>query len=57
MESLTNLVRLEDENKRMNAEIESLLNMKEDSIVVKFKLQQWLKEQLNNSEKIQKREH
>ena len=44
MESLTNLVRLEDENKRMNAEIESLLNLKEDSIVVKFKLDQRLKE-------------
>ena len=44
MESLTNLVRLEDENKRMNAEIESLLNLKEDSIVVKFKLEQRLKE-------------
>ena len=40
MESLTNLVRLEDENKRMNAEIESLLNLKEDSIVAKFNLHQ-----------------
>ena len=57
MESLTNLVRLEDENKRMNEEIESLLNLKEDSIVVKFKLEQRLKEQLQNSEKIRKREH
>lgn len=52
MESLTNVVRLEDENKTMNKEIESLLNLKEDSIVVKFKLEQRLKEQLQNSEKI-----
>lgn len=44
MESLTSVVKLEEENKTMNQSISHLLSLKEDSILVKFNLEKRLKE-------------
>lgn len=46
MESLTSVVRLEDENRTMKQNISNLLNLKEDAILVKFNLEKRLKEQI-----------
>lgn len=42
MDSLSSVVRLEDENKQMKTNISSLLNLKEDAILVKFNLEKRL---------------
>jgi 2C-methyl-D-erythritol 2,4-cyclodiphosphate synthase len=44
MDSLSQVVRLEEENKEMKSNISNLLNVKEDSILVKFNLEKRLKE-------------
>jgi 2C-methyl-D-erythritol 2,4-cyclodiphosphate synthase len=44
MESLTSVVKLEDENKSMKESISQLLSLKEDGILVKFNLEKRLKE-------------
>jgi hypothetical protein len=44
MESLTSVVKLEEDNKSMKLNISNLLNMKEDAILVKFNLEKRLKE-------------
>ena len=56
MDSLSQVVRLEEENKEMKTNISNLLNVKEDSILVKFNLEKRLKEQLANVDKITERE-
>jgi len=44
MESLTSVVKLEEENRSMKQNISHLLNLKEDAILVKFNLEKRLKE-------------
>jgi len=56
MESLTSVVKLEEENKSMKQNITHLLNLKEDGILVKFNLEKRLKEQIANVEKISEKE-
>jgi hypothetical protein len=56
MESLTTVVRLEDENKNMKQNVTHLLGLKEDGIVAKFNLEKRLKEQLNNVDKLAENE-
>ena len=56
MESLTSVVKLEEENKSMKQSISHLLNLKEDGILVKFNLEKRLKEQIANAEKISEKE-
>ena len=56
MESLTNVVKLEEENKSMKQNISHLLNLKEDGILVKFNLEKRLKEQIANVERITEKE-
>lgn len=46
MESLTSVVKLEEENKTMNQSISHLLSLKEGSILIKFNLEKRLKEQM-----------
>lgn len=45
MSSLTNVVKLEESNKKMKFQIENLLNIEENGIVEKFNLEKHLKEQ------------
>ena len=56
MESLTSVVKLEEENKSMKQNITHLLNLKEDGILVKFNLEKRLKEQIANVERITEKE-
>jgi len=56
MDSLTSVVKLEDENKSMQQNISHLLNLKEDAILVKFNLEKRLKEQIANVDKVADRE-
>lgn len=44
MESLTSVVKLEEENRSMKLDISHLLNLKEDGILVKFNLEKRLKD-------------
>jgi hypothetical protein len=44
MESLTSVVKLEEENRSMKLNISNLLNLKEDGILVKFNLEKRLKD-------------
>jgi len=46
MESLTSVVKLEEENRSMKLNISHLLNLKEDGILVKFNLEKRLKDQV-----------
>ena len=56
MESLTSVVKLEDENKTMKESISQLLSLKEDGILVKFNLEKRLKEQMARVDQIQEME-
>jgi hypothetical protein len=56
MESLTSVVKLEDENKTMNQSISHLLSLKEDGILVKFNLEKRLKDQVAKVDKVQEME-
>lgn len=56
MDSLSNVVRLEEENRQMKTTIRDLLTLKEESIVSKFNLEKRLKEQLANVDKITEKE-
>ena len=56
MESLTSVVKLEEENKSMKQSISHLLDLKEGGILVKFNLEKRLKEQIANVEKISEKE-
>lgn len=56
MESLTSVVRLEEENKTMNQSISHLLSLKEDGILVKFNLEKRLKDQVAKVDKVQEME-
>jgi hypothetical protein len=44
MESLTSVVKLEEENRSMKLNISNLLNLKEGAILVKFNLEKRLKD-------------
>jgi len=51
MNSLENVVKLEESNKKMKNQIENLLSFKSDGIIEKFNLEKHLKEQQFNLEK------
>lgn len=56
MDSLTSVVKLEDENREMKNQITDLLNLKEDAIVVKFGLEKRLKQSIQMVDKASERE-
>jgi hypothetical protein len=56
MESLTNGVRLEEDNRAMKQTISHLLELKEGGVLQKFNLEKRLKEQVHNVDKITEKE-
>jgi hypothetical protein len=56
MESLTRVVRLEEENAAMQENISDLLGLKEDGIVAKYDLEKRLKAQVQTVDKMTAKE-
>lgn len=56
MESLTSVVKLEEENRSMKLDISHLLNLKEDGILVKFNLEKRLKDQVGKVDQVSQKE-
>jgi hypothetical protein len=56
MESLTSVVKLEEENRSMKLDISHLLNLKESGILVKFNLEKKLKDQFGKVDQVSMKE-